>query len=240
MTNTDQIVLVTGASSGIGKAISLALADQGTAMCLVGRNLGKLEAVAEDVRLSASIAHCILADLEKEEDIIDLVEHVDNYVGQVDILIHCAGCIALGAIETADISELDRQYKINIRAPYLLTQLFLPALRAQHGQIVFVNSSAGQTASANAGQYAATKHALRAIADSLRKEVNSYGIRVLSVYPGRTATPMQGAIHEVEGKTYNPERLMQPNDVAAVVVNALKLSRTAEVTDVHVRPFLKT
>ena len=240
MTNIDQIVLVTGASSGIGKAICLALAAQGMAMCLVGRNMDKLEAVAEGVRLSASIAHCILADLEKEEDIIGLVEYVDKHVGQVDILVHCAGYIALGAMESADITELDRQYKINIRAPYLLTQLFLPALRAQHGQIVFINSSAGQTASAYAGQYAATKHGLRAIAESLRLEVNSYGIRVLSVYPGRTATPMQGAIHEAEGKTYNPERLMQPDDVAAVIVNALKLSRTAEVTDVHLRPFLKT
>jgi NADP-dependent 3-hydroxy acid dehydrogenase YdfG len=88
-------------------------------------------------------------------------------------------------------------------------------------------------------QYAATKHALKAIADSLREEVNAEGLRVLSVYPGRTASPMQAAVHEMEGRAYHPERLMQPEDVAAVVINALSLPRSAEVTDIYIRPLLK-
>jgi NADP-dependent 3-hydroxy acid dehydrogenase YdfG len=88
-------------------------------------------------------------------------------------------------------------------------------------------------------QYAATKHALKAIADSLRAEVNTYGVRVLSIYPGRTATPMQAAVYKMEGKTYEPEKLMQPKDVAEVVMDALSLPRTAEVTDIHIRPMNK-
>ncbi len=111
-------------------------------------------------------------------------------------------------------------------------------LRARRGQIVFINSWAGFNARAGAGQYAATKHALRAIADSLREEVNSEGLRVLSVFPGRTATPMQETMHAIEGKEYLPERLQQPEDVAAVVVNALLLPRTAEVTEIRMRPLI--
>lgn len=113
-------------------------------------------------------------------------------------------------------------------------------MRSCKGQIVFINSSAGLNARADVGQYAATKHALKAIADSLREEVNADGVRVLSMFLGRTATPMQDAVHKMEGKEYHPECLIQPEDVAAVVVNALSLPRTAEVTDIHIRPMNKS
>jgi short-subunit dehydrogenase len=86
---------------------------------------------------------------------------------------------------------------------------------------VFINSTAGLTASANVAQYAATKHALRAIADSLREELNPDGVRVVSVYPGRTATPLQARLHTLEGRDYRPDRLAQPEDVASVVMSAL-------------------
>ena len=105
---------------------------------------------------------------------------------------------------------------------------------------VFVNSSAGLNSKANVGQYAASKHALKAIADCLREEVNPDGIRVLSIYPGRTATPMQEALYKAEGRTYHPEILMQPSDAAQVVIQALRLPRTVEVTDIHLRPLMKS
>lgn len=92
---------------------------------------------------------------------------------------------------------------------------------------------------ANVGQYAATKHALKAIADILRIEVNADQVRIISVFPGRTATSQQAIIHEMEDKPYHPERLMQPEDVAAAAINALSLPRTAEVTDISLRPFVK-
>ena len=84
-----------------------------------------------------------------------------------------------------------------------------------------------------------TKHALKAIADSLRAELNPHGVRVLSVYLGRTASEMQKRIYEKEGKPYRPELLLQPEDVASVILNALCLPGTAEVTDIHIRPMIK-
>ena len=92
---------------------------------------------------------------------------------------------------------------------------------SQQGQIVFINSSRIMRPAGKVRQFAATQHASKAIADSLREEVNAEQVRVLSVYPGRTATPRQATIHEMEGKLYQSERLLQPQDVAMVVINAL-------------------
>jgi NADP-dependent 3-hydroxy acid dehydrogenase YdfG len=127
-----------------------------------------------------------------------------------------------------------------VRGPYLLTQALLPLLRACHGQIVFVNSTVGLEARAGVGQYASTQHALRAIADALRAEVNPDGVRVLSVYLGRTATARQARIFRLEGRPYAPELLIQPEDVAEMVLATLRLPRTAEVTEIRMRPLVKS
>lgn len=89
-------------------------------------------------------------------------------------------------------------------------------------------------------QYDSTKHALKAIADSFRAEINPNGVRVLSVYLGRTATKMQERIYQMDGKPYRPELLLQPEHVASVIVNALCLPRTAEVTDISIRSMIKS
>ncbi|MBR8832933.1 MAG: SDR family oxidoreductase [Stigonema ocellatum SAG 48.90 = DSM 106950] len=236
----NQVAVVTGASSGIGKAIALGIAAQGAKLCLLGRKLDQLLAIAKIAEETSPQVVCYQLDLNVDEDIEKLKTRLEVDFGQVDLLIHSAGVITLGELKTASVKDFDLQYRTNVRAPYVLTQALLPMLISSQGQIVFINSSAGLTAKAGVGQYAATKHALKAIADSLRDEVNSLGVRVLSVFPGRTASPMQAAICETEGKTYNPDRLLQPEDVAAVVIHTFSLPRTAEVTDVQVRPFVKS
>src|SRR5262249_3218443 len=152
----------------------------------------------------------------------------------------CGGTISYGALEHASLADFDLQYRSNVRALYALAQILLPLLRKQRGQIVFINSSAGLRPRATLGQYAATPHWLREIADSLREEVNAEGIRVLSVYPGRTATPRMAALYAKEGRPYQPELLMQPEDIASMVCQALCLPRTAEVTDISMRPMIKS
>jgi NADP-dependent 3-hydroxy acid dehydrogenase YdfG len=158
----------------------------------------------------------------------------------VDVLIHSAGTIAQGPLHSAAISDFDAQYRANVRAPYLLTQTFLSMLKVRPGQVVFINSTVGLRARADVGQFAATQHALKAIADSLRDEVNGDGVRVLSVFPGRTATPRQEKLFRLEGRPYRPEILLQPEDVATVVINALTMPRTAEITEISLRPLVKS
>jgi NADP-dependent 3-hydroxy acid dehydrogenase YdfG len=237
---TDQVAVITGASSGVGKAIALELAAQGAALCLVGRRLETLEKVAEHAQARTPQVRCYQADLRLDEDIRQLTVHLQRDFGYIDLLIHSAGFISLGRVETAPVEDFDWQYRTNVRAPYVLTQALLPILRPRRGQIVFINSIAGLNAArANVGQYAATKHGLRAVADSLRDEVNADGVRVLSVFLGNTASPMQEAVHEMKGWVYHPEHLIQPEDVAAVVINALSLPRSAEVTDITIRPLMR-
>jgi short-subunit dehydrogenase len=238
-TFVDQVAVITGASSGVGKSIALALAKEGMNMCLVGRNKETLDRVAEEARTTTSHVLSCRADLTQDKDIQALKAFIQDNFQRVDVLVHSAGVIAQGPVVVAPVEDFDWQYQTNVRGPYLLTQVLLPWLKVTQGQVIFINSSIGLTAKGHLGPYAATKHALKAIADSLREEVNGDGLRVLSVFLGRTATPMQAAVHELEGRAYHPERLLQPEDVASVVLNALFLPRTAEVTDIHVRPFLK-
>lgn len=230
-----QVAVVTGASSGIGQAIALALAAEGASVALVGRKLAALEQTAQAL---SSTARLYSAELTDDSAIERLGRELRNDWGAVDILIHSAGVIASGRVEQAPVAEFDRQYRINVRAPYLLTQTLLPLLRERNGQIVFINSTAGLQARAGVSQYAATKHALRALADSLREELNPH-VRVLSLYPGRTASPMQAAVFASEGRDYRPELLLKPEDIAALVISTLILPRTAEVTDISVRPLTK-
>ncbi len=235
----DQIAVVTGASSGVGKAIALALAAGGATLCVVGRKPGALEAVASVAGATSPRVLTYQTDLGLDTEIETLVTRLIQDVGRVDILVHSAGVISLGGADAAPLSDLDWQYTINVRAPYALTQAVLPLLRPHGGQIVFINSSAGLHAAPGVAQYAATKHALKAVADSLRDELNGDAVRVLSIFLGRTASPMQAAVHAAEGEPYHPERLIHPEDVAAVVMTPLSLPRTAEVTEISIRPLMK-
>ena len=234
-----KIAVVTGASSGIGRDIALALAEEGAHLALLGRNMSSLQAVAEKCGASGSRAVCYGLDLLNETEIQKVRDHVSRDFGSVDILVHSAGVIVLSNLATASLIDFDYQHRCNVVAPFALTQLFLPVLIERRGDIVFINSTAGLIGSAGATQYSATKHALKGLADSLREEVNTHGVRVLSIYLGRTASPMQARVHQQEGKVYAPEELIHPEQVASVVVGAVTLGREAEITDIRIRPTMK-
>jgi len=231
----DQVAVVTGASSGIGKAVALSLAEHGATVCLVARRLKELKAIASFRQAMPLELLPYPTDLSQGEDLNRLVTRLRADFQHIDIIIHSAAVYERHRFACAPIADFEVQYRTNVVAPFALTQALLPMLPSNRGQVVFVNSSAALAAPENLSQYAATKHALKAIADSLRNEVNQDGIRVLSVYLGRTATPLQERVHEMENRTYRPENLMQADDVAAVIINALSLPRTAEVTDIHMR-----
>ena len=231
--------LVTGASSGIGESIALALAAAGANVALVARRLGLLRKVAARCADRGAKALCYQADLLDEKQLRRLRRQVVRDFGGVDILVHSAGIIAMGRVAEASVRDFDRQYRCNVRAPFLLTQLLLATLVARKGQIVFINSTAGLQAPAGLSQYAATKHALKALGDSLRDEVNPAGVRVVSVYVGRTATPLQSKVHQWERRAYHPGQLIQPRQVADAVVAALAIDREGEITDLRIRPMRK-
>jgi NADP-dependent 3-hydroxy acid dehydrogenase YdfG len=205
----NKVAVVTGASSGIGRSVALALAEEGADLALLGRQMDRLNTLAEE----CPKARCYKVDLLDETRFPPLREQV--------------------------LRDFDLLYQCNVRAPFALTQLFLPSLTQRQGQIVFINSTAGFAAPAGISQYAATKHALKGFADSLREEVNEKQIRVISIFAGRTATPMQANVHALEGKEYHPEKLIQSGQIADAVISALVMGREAEVTEIRVRPMAK-
>jgi short-subunit dehydrogenase len=228
--------VITGASGGIGEAIAVELARGGARLLLSGRSAGKLDRVADRCRVFSADVEPFAADLAEDDAVRALTERA-LALGGVDLLIHSIGFFRGGSFAESAVADLDLQYRTNVHVPFLLTQGLVPSLVTRRGQVVFVNSSAGfHPARAGWVGYSASKHALRALADGLRDEVNPQGVRVLTVFPGRTATPMQEEVHRYEGKPYDPARFLQPADVAATVVSALALPRSAEVTDLHVRP----
>jgi NADP-dependent 3-hydroxy acid dehydrogenase YdfG len=235
-----RMAVVTGGGTGIGAAIALALAREGAGLHLVGRRLQPLESVASKAREMGVPASCCSTDLSVSSGQDELMRRLQHELPLIDFLVQSAAAHSMGPIEDSNPAEFDALYHTNVRAPYVLAKSLLPKLKQRQGQIVFINSSSGVVAKPMSAQYDATKHALKAIADSLRSEVNPHGVRVLSVYLGRTATEMQAQIHRKEEKPYRPELLLQPADVASVIMNALLLPRTAEVTDVHVRPMVKS
>lgn len=225
-----QSALVTGAGSGIGRAIARALLAEGMHVRLVGRDPRKLVRVAADAPMRAVV---LPADLATDDGLATVAASIDS---RLDVLVHCAGLYAHAPTLSITAERWAALDAVNLRAPLVLTKACLAALRAATGQVVFMNSSAGLRAAPGLAAYAAGKHALKAAVQTLRQEVNGDGIRVLSVFPGRTDTPMQQEILKAEGRAAKPGTLMRAEDVASMVLAALKLPRTAEVTDIVMRP----
>ena len=235
-----KVAVVVGASGGIGRAIASALARRGAKLYLVGRDVAALAETFAIVREFSSVTDFQI-DITEEQELERLISHLQQEIGRVDILVHCADVVRESPMEDARIEDLDLQYETNVRSPYVLTQRLPPQLATAGGQIVFINSSVGLTTRRrDIGQYSATKNALKAIADSLRVELNPKGSRVLTIYVGRTATDRQQVLYRNSGRVYRPEKLLQPDDVAYIVIHALLLPRTGEVTDISIRAMIGT
>ncbi|MDT3396942.1 SDR family oxidoreductase [Streptomyces sp. B1866] len=223
--------LITGGGSGIGEAVAERLAARDEELWLLARDAGR----AKELRERFPGARTVVGDLAEPERLSWALGH-QALPDRLDSLLHIAGVVDLGGVGELTPKVWNHQLAVNLVAPAELTRLLLPQLRAARGQVVFVNSGAGLRAHAQWGAYAASKHGLKALADALRWEESGNGVRVTTVYPGRTATPMQVCVHQQEGAEYDPERWMTPESVAATVLAALDLPKDAEITDLSVRP----
>lgn len=219
------VTLITGATGGIGAATARALA--GHELILQGRDLAKLRPLCDELG-----ARPLVLDLERVETFADALAHI----GRVTHIVHNAGFAELGPVAEQGPDVWQRTLTVNVMAPAELTRLLLPTVREERGAIVFVNSGAGLQAHPGWASYAASKHALKALADALRDEEFKRGVRVTTVYPGRTATPMQEKIRAQEGAAYKPEQYIDPQSIAQAVAFALTAPRDAAMTDIQVRP----
>jgi NADP-dependent 3-hydroxy acid dehydrogenase YdfG len=223
--------LLTGAGAGIGAALAKALSARGDELVLLARNEDRAAALRDEY------AGCrtLVADLADPSGLAAALAE-QALPDRLDSLVQVAGVVDLGQVGELAADVWRRTVDVNLLAPAELTRLCLPALRASRGHVVLVNSGAGLHANPGWSAYAASKHGLRALADSLRGEERTSGVRVTSVYPGRVATAMQAKVHAQEGKEYDPSDWVAPESVATAVLTALDLPRDAEMTDVRVSP----
>jgi NADP-dependent 3-hydroxy acid dehydrogenase YdfG len=224
--------LLTGAGSGIGRVLAERLVERGDRVLLLARSEGRAEELAAALPGAAAV---LVADLGEPAALAEALA-AQELPDRLDSLLHVAGVVELGPVAQLPAAVWRHTLDVNLLAPAELTRLLLPALRAARGHVVLVNSGSGLAAHAQWSSYAASKHGLRALADALRAEEAAHGVRVTSVYPGRTATAMQAKVHAQEGKDYDPGAWIEPGSVATTVLMALDLPRDAEVTDLSVRP----
>ncbi len=213
--------LITGATSGIGHALASRLRDRGDELVLVVRDPARVRDFPD--------AEVIVADLTEAGALAALA-----LPDRLDSVVHSAGVVELGPVGELSEQAWRQQLEVNLLAPALLTRAALPALRAAGGTVVFVNSTSGLAVSPDWSAYGAAKFGLRALADALRAEEPA--VRVTSVFPSRTAMPMQADVHRQEGTTYDAARWIDPATVAEAIIGVLDLSADASMPELVLRP----
>ena len=224
--------VLTGAGAGIGAALAQRLSERGDRLVLLVRTPERAQEVTDR-----------LGDQHRVE-VVDLADHAAltetgrrlvEEVPSIDSLVHSAGVVDLAPVAELEAGAWAHQLDVNLTAPALLTAALLPAVRAARGTVVFVNSTSGLSANPDWSAYAASKHGLRGLADALRGEEAPHGVRVTSLHPSRTATPMQAKVRAQEGKQFDPADWMSADSVAATLVHVLDLPADATITDLTIR-----
>ncbi|MEK6302999.1 MAG: SDR family NAD(P)-dependent oxidoreductase [Acidobacteriota bacterium] len=236
-----QVVIVTGASAGIGEAGVRMLAREGASLVLVARRKARLDQLQEEIKGSGGHALAVEADITSEEDRKRIVLETMNAFGRVDALVNNAGYGQRGPIELVPVEAIRRNFETNLFSLIALSQLVIPIMRKQgSGRIVNISSVAGRVASPLSSVYDATKHALEAVSDGLRGELAPFGIKVVIIEPGFIITEFLDVANEVSRdvieqdspyaasiarRNQSMQRLRKmagtPDDIAELIVKAL-------------------
>jgi 3-oxoacyl-[acyl-carrier protein] reductase len=227
-----KIALVTGASRGIGKTISFALAQSGAHVILTSRNMDLLKKVEGEIRSKGGSASCITADISEEKQIETLFERIQTSFESLDILVNNAGLGIWAKLVDFRTQDLDRILAVNLRGPYLCCrQAMRIMIPAHNGHIINITSVQGIRGYENQSAYAASKHGVMGFSKSLAVEAQEHNIRVSVVLPAAVDTQM---IHEAR-PDLDPSVLIRPEDIAKSVLFLLSLSDTAMVDQIYVR-----
>jgi len=216
--------LITGVSRGIGRAVAERLLAEGH------RVYGVVRRPVPDLALTGFA----VLDLAEPAGFAPALSGLLESVPRLDGLVHSAGVIRPGRLADATPAAFTEQFEVNVVAVAELTRLWLPALRAAAGTVLLVNSGSGLNARPPLSTYGVSKFALRGYAEALRQE--EPGIRVSTVYPGRTDTDMQRTVREAEAGDYRSADYLRPDTVAGVIVSVLLLPPYATIVDLIVRP----
>lgn len=240
MSNTleGKVVLVTGASSGIGQATALALSKAGARVAVGARRADRLKTLAEDAPGEVLVLEL---DVTDRQSVQDAVEATIERFGALDALVNNAGIMLSGMILGADTTEWTRMVETNLLGSMYAVHAALPHLLESKGAVVQISSTSGRTASAASGVYAATKFGITAFSEALRQEVTAQGVRVIVVEPGFVSTELASHITDpgiqAMAKTMAESmRTLQPEDIAGAVLYALTQPEHVAVNEILIRP----
>ncbi|MDX2211991.1 MAG: SDR family NAD(P)-dependent oxidoreductase [Oculatellaceae cyanobacterium bins.114] len=239
---TDKVAIVTGASSGIGEATALALAAEGATVAIAARRSDRLEVLARRITDMKGQVLSITADIADEAQVNNMVRQTHAKFGRVDILVNNAGVMLLGPIDGANTEDWRRMINLNVLGLMYATHAVLPLMKTQGiGHIVNISSVAGRVANANTGVYNASKWAVGAFSESLRKEVYQNNIRVTIIEPGLVATELPQHITNTTAKEnamgfYGSLKNLESEDIAAAIVYAVTQPPHVNVNEILIRP----
>lgn len=229
-----KVAIITGASRGIGRAISLALSKKGVNLVLAARNEKDLVTLRDEIIEKGGEALAVKTDVGMIEDCKYLVQQSLNAYSEIDILINNAGrgLGGGGPIEASDPEEVTKMVQINLLGTYYCTFAVLPSMKAQSsGHIVNVSSVVGIKYFPQSPMYSATKFAVRAFSEGLRNQVQKWNIRVTTVYPGQTDTPMLERVPLAERN-----KLLRPEHIARAIIHALEYPDGVSINEIVIRP----
>lgn len=231
MPDSQSVILITGASSGIGAAVARLFAQEGFRVALAARRLERLQSLAQEIQASGGQALPVAADVSSWEEMSSLVSTTLECFGQIDVLFNNAGFGRLKWLEELDPqADIEPQLCVNLLGEILLARAVLPHMIARRrGHIINMASVAGLVATPTYTVYAATKFGVRGFTEALRREVGVYGIHVSAVYPGgvRTEFDEHAGIQRKTKKTTPPALRLEPEDVARGVLGLVRRPRRA-------------
>lgn len=231
--NQRPVILITGASSGIGEAAARVFAQEGYQVVLAARRLGRLEALAQEIQSGGGAALPIECDVQKVMEMENVVSSTLAEFGRIDVLFNNAGLGRLGWLEDLDpVKDIQSQLQVNLLGVIHMTRYVIPhMIERRSGHIVNMCSIAGLVASPTYSIYAASKFAIRGFSESVRREVSVYGVEVSVIYPGGVKTEFSdhaGAIRKTGVTTPGFLRL-SPEDVAHTVLNVVRRPRRSVI-----------
>ena len=241
MDMTGRRALVVGASSGIGAAISLALAGAGARVVAAGRRLDRLEEVASQAEVLSGVVMPLALDVADEESARAGVAAAAGILGGLDVVVNNAGIMLSSTVQAADPAEWERMTRTNLLGTLHVSHAALPHLVASRGTLVQTSSTSGRSASAGSGVYAATKHGVNAFSEALRQEVAPQGVRVVVVEPGMVDTELASHLSDPAMRTLAAQmageiRVLDPQDVADAVLFAVTRPPHVSVNEILIRP----
>ena len=241
-----KVALVTGASSGIGEATAIALAEAGASVAVSARRADRLEGLVKKIEAAGGKALALPGDMTVEAEAIQAVEDTVARLGRIDILVNSAGVMQAGGIENCDLDQYRRVFDINLFATLYTAVAAVKHMRAQGGgDIVTISSLAGRKRGPMANAYSSSKHAVNSLTDAMRQELGGHNIRVCTLMPGATTTEVGDNISDPNWRKaiqahVSKDGAVQPSEIGDTIVFILSLPRNVNISEILIRPTIDT